>query len=310
MGGLLSLCAGGYYIYKQSSRSSSPSTNDDDNINNDVVDEENRSDDLVLELCKGALGSTKLPTDSVKAGSVLENATSGHLVHVMQDRKNGRSMLSLLFEIPTSALSTKGKYADGGTNILDFTRSLRNWDREENRILTDRCFIGTALQILEGDSNELLAGSSKIAYGYYQYLYKGQSTISLCPLDRRIYQDSPIYEGRTKDFEFVQDFKSKQSKEAFFIKRDSSDPDVQDLCLFDVFYAIKMSFWIKEDESQKGVDAQNGLKLLEEIYNFEIEGRTGSYMYDKFLFYQADRGIGEDVTVYSDKNGETLPLFE
>lgn len=270
---------------------------------------------------------SSLPIDVVDSVEILKEYDQ-HVVHVNQsfDRRSKRNVLNFLFEIPMSALSRDDrdrKYSDGNTNFMDFKRAIcGRWDHEKGAIVEEG-FQKTMESIVKNpehlgltivNGNYTYCDGWVEPYAFISYEEKEDeewiSKTNLIKLEKDIIENNPFNPEHFMATDFIYDLNqvySQQGEERNNLKIDSNNDAFRNIEVIDAFIAIRVSFYVQDKFHMDGINAKSGLKILEEIYDkLEIEGRrsngrSGAFVYDKFLFYKEDRN--DDISVYYEDNG-------
>lgn len=291
---------------------------------------EEEEEDLNINLPKNIFEELKhdsdFPIDAIDAHKILAGKRR-NIVHIQQRsyqkfnratrKKEIVDVVDFIFELPrrrNRAYPTVG----------EFISQIRGrYDGDQGRVLEEDSFQGRMREIVdspENNGNLKISGTafdsshleSYLLLSYEEYDEEDDKWYEksvLCPYNKRDNDDD--VDIVTKVNRRYDDKKVLTDEDKYQLT--SEDDKVRNILIEDAFYAVRVSFRIRNNNSIAGISTPSAAKIIKEIYNkLEISNYNGDlYQYDSFLMY--DPTI-DTIEYYGfDDNGETeqvIPIWK
>lgn len=248
---------------------------------------------LPEEAFREIVNESIIDDDSLLVDNIIckDGKTQENVVHIKQryDDRLRRDVVEVLFEIPVSALSKETRCkSDGSTTVLDFIESIRGiYDRETETVVSSG-FTGTMEEIVRkhtGPMDTCVIGSRVAGYVFGEYDIDGETRSCMFSVPKAVFY--PTYERVT---DFIKAARLEPGKKA--IETDSG----QTINIIDAIAVVQVMFPV-QDLYNPGINKKSLIEIVKTIYDepLGVTGATGTFEYDKFLFYDSSDQSGTSV---------------
>lgn len=302
---------------------------------------EEEEEDLNTNLPKSIFEELKhdsdFPIEAIDARKILAGR-SRNIVHIQQRsyqkfnratrKKEIVDVVDFIFELPRRRNKTY-------PTVGEFISQIRGrYDRDLDRVLEDDSFQGRMREIVdnpENNGNLKISGTAFDSSRFESYLLLSYEEYD--EEDDKWYEKSVLYPVDNRTLELEQKEGDEEDDEIDIVtkvnrryddKRVLTDEDKyqltakdddkeRNILIEDAFYAVRVSFKVRNNSSIAGISTPSAAKIIKEIYNkLEISNYNGDlYQYDSFLMY--DPTIDTTECYGFDENGETeqvSPIWE
>lgn len=250
--------------------------------------------DLIAECNR----SSEIPSDSIKLSNIFAPGNS-NIVRIRQsfDRNTKRNILSLMFQVPNSALKNK---TYGTINVGDLIRAIKGkYSHAEDRMVSDDYFVNYITKALDQQQNPVI-GTFLNGYVYFSWEEEGHREVRLSMIPKETYENL----GYDRITDYVQDLRKQDVK----IACRNEEGKVFTADIIEAFVVLEVKILMQDRFNLDGINKKSALTILEKIYNdLEIEPThsNGCYFrYNNFLFYDIDDPRGVDVFYIDEESSE------